>query len=140
MDEAAFELPGAWTDKSVHVLSTTIPASGADVAFWVSRTYVGVDDDLGSLADHAIAEQRGGVAGLEVLERDEALTVAGAPAIGASMSFRVSDGPMYQRQVFVVNGGRFLTLTATARWKHRADCDATLASVLETLSFRRHDA
>lgn len=140
MDEAAFELPGAWTDKSVHVLNTTVPASGADIAFWVSRTYVGIDDDLRSLADHALAEQRSGVVGLEVLERDDAASIAGLPAIRVSMTFRVADGPIYQRQVFVVNGGRLLTLTTTARFKHRADCDATLATILETLSFRKHDA
>ena len=136
MDEAAFELPGAWQDKSVHVLSTTLQPSGARVALCVSRTEAPTGAPLRVQVDRALEDQRRGLNAYELVDRQDDVVVAGLPAVATTVRFRMPEGPMHQRQVFLLANGRLLIIAATARWPDRTESDGVLETLLSSLSFR----
>jgi hypothetical protein len=136
MDEAIFDVPSGWTDRSVHALSCSLPNSRDRLALTVSRQSAPPGAALEGLVDRALKQQRQVLHGFEILEREEGVDVGGLSGTSVRARWRNADGPVYLRHVYLTVYGRLLGFTGTCKYKHREACDEQIEAILGTLAFR----
>lgn len=131
MNEAEFEIPADWADRSVNIFAVgnTPPLP---LSFVISRDELKKGQELADFADEKLDELGPQLQQFNLLEKRQ-VEVAGELALDAEFTWRSDKGPMHQRQTYVRCGQRVLVFTVTAprslRDEHRAQVDALLASL-----------
>lgn len=136
MDEAVFDVPTGWTDRSLHALTTVVPNSRDRLTLTVSREDPPRGTPLGRHVDRALAEQKRALTSFEILDRADEVDLGGVVATTARVRWRNAQGPIYHRHVYVLVHGRVLAFTGTCKYKHHEACDQEIDAMVATLAIR----
>lgn len=132
MHEASFELPDALHDQSVNVFTQT--ASGASpFNIVITRSSVEPGTDLKTHVDDELATLAQTLSGFELLWRNpHVVDGRSAEIIGAKLP---GPPPMQQRQVFLLEGTRTVTVTASAAGDFTPEQLLVLNQLAQTFRF-----
>lgn len=134
MDEAVFELPVPWEDKTVHALSLPL-ADGAKLGVTVSREAAPATSSLSALVDRALHLQQQKLPGFELVSRGDG-SAGGMPSVEVVAKWRHATAPIYQHHLYVAVYEQLLVFTVTTTWKHRGECGDALRAIAGSLKFR----
>lgn len=115
IDEASFNIPDEWSDKSVNVFSPSGDLPG-DFSLVITRDSLPDEQSLGSYVDGQLEELSSTLPQFRLIRRYES-TVDNLPAYNAEFTWRAEGNPeaklMMQRQTYVTSARAVLILTAT---------------------------
>lgn len=133
-DEGAMDLPGTWTDRTVHVLEA--PAStGGKHGLMVTREALAPGADFTSVVEDRLAQLPRALRGYKLIGRRESV-VGGLPAVEIKLSWKSPEGMMFHHLAYVGLYSSVLTFTASCRAALEDDCEAVMAGVLASVRFR----
>lgn len=131
-DEASFEIPDGFVDRSITMLSTT--RGGSPMSVVLNRDPVReplekqVATTLEAVKKAAPATKVVGVRAREV---------GGLPGREARLNVIAQKQALYVRQAYVTYYERLLTITITGQRGHQATLDSVAEKLLSTMQFRR---
>ena len=132
MNEATFELPAGFVDKTVHLLE----AGGGTLGLMVCRTpFPPGTPSLRAAVEAHVSREARAMVGHRVLAFVETER-AGRPRVEVSARYRSGGELAYQRQAHGVERGLWLLVAATGRLVDRATVDAHLDHVLASYLVR----
>jgi hypothetical protein len=148
LNEAVLELPSReFVDRTLHGLEAKLP-SGETLGVIVQRRPVEQGVTLRALVDESIELNRKRLLGFAVDEATERLA-GGLPCIVLKTRWRSASRPLreagapddaprekYQAQAHVVARGQLLVFAVGGPLEERELCDATLETVVGTLTWR----
>jgi hypothetical protein len=135
INEAAFEIPERWRDKTVHVFveGDALPAS---FSFVINKDRLGENEEPVEFAERQLTQLAGSLSDFRVADRGQR-PVSGAPALILEFTWSADQGRMRQRQVFVTIGRDVLILTATALDAFTEDQIRDLDALLDSFELQR---
>ena len=135
LNEALFDLPERpFRDKTVHGLEAKLP-DGKPLAVFVHRRPIEGDKTLRQLVDENVALNDKRLSAFTVLDQTEA-SVGGLPGTLLRTRWRHEKVMFYQLQAHVAFAGNHLIFAVSGPFDDQAACDATFASILETITWR----
>ena len=136
MNEGAFELEGPrFTDHTTHVFAARHPEHG-EVDVVIHRADFPPGKSLRDLLAAHLEVESKRLRNFAVFEVEPA-EVQGLPALTVASRFREEGGQLvYQRQVHLALGARWVYFAVVASMPARDACDAWLAQVLGSLRLR----
>lgn len=134
MNEGAFELPdaGVW-DRTTHVLE-----GPNEQTLVVVRAPLAEGKSLRQVAQLRVLDEMTRISGYSVLEERETAW-AGVPVLEILSRWRHEGRAIYQRQAHLVLGGTWMYLALSAPMDVRAEADAWMDRVRDTLRLRSID-
>lgn len=134
IDEGVFELPGAWSDQTITVLSHPAP-DGSNFGLVVTRSQLQEGQTLHAFADKHLDDHAKTLRGFELIGRRES-TIGKLPAVEVKIRWINDARAMFHQLAFVAYYGRVLTFTASS-WAQNAEaCEKLMTRVLSTAKFR----
>jgi hypothetical protein len=134
IDEAAFELPGVWEDKTVHILSTPAP-DGSNYGLIINRASLAEGQSLGAFVEKHLTELSRMLRGYELIGQRESV-IGGLPATEAKLTW-INDGrAIFHYMAVVAYGGLVVIFTASSLAKYAESCEQLMSELLPTLRFR----
>ncbi len=131
-DEARFEVPQSWADKSVTALEYRRPEGPVRVV--VMRQPRG-KSELRELHKARLVDLRRRLAGFELVHEDEVL-LAGRAAFDVAMRYRDEEAHLYQRAATLVVGAKLVTVGVIAPVDLAAQADELFQRIRASLAIR----
>jgi hypothetical protein len=132
--EGVFDLPGAWSDQSVNVLSRTA-GDGSRVGVVITRFAPPDGQTLEAYADQQLAQHSQTLRGYELLARRSS-HVGKLPAVEVKIRWIDDRDAMFHHIAYVSYFGRLLIFTASSRASAQQDCERLVTQILESAKFR----
>lgn len=134
INEAAFELPGVWDDKTVNILGAPAP-DGSNYRLVVTRMDLEEGQALPAFVEKHLLEQSRQLRGFELLGQRESV-IGDLPAMEAKLSW-LSDGKaVFQYVAFVQYYKGVVIFTGSSLAKYAESCEELMGELLPTLRFR----
>ncbi len=131
MNEAAFDLPQGFVDRTVTVLEAATE-DGEGVSIIVERSPLPRGQSLQQATKERLLTARKDVRGFSILyERD--CEVARTKAIDVGTKWRDDDGIVYTRSIHLALGDMLLIIAGEAGFEDRETCDRVLDHVAGSL-------
>ncbi len=131
-DEARFEVPPGWADRSVTALEYSRPEGLLRVV--VMREPRG-KSELGALHKARLVDLRRRLAGFELVHEDEVL-LAGRPAFDVAMRYRDEEAHLYQRTATMIVGAKLVSVGVVAPASLVAQADELFQRIRASLVIR----
>jgi hypothetical protein len=133
IDEASFNIPDEWSDKSVNVFSPSGDLPG-DFSFVITRGRLGSDQSLASYVEDQLKELSTTLPQFRLIRKYES-AVDNLSAFNTEFTWKAEEKPMVQRQTYVMFERAVLVLTATAIEKFSREYRLVIDNVIS--SFRK---
>lgn len=134
MNEARFDLPGAWEDQSAVILTTPGP-DDSKFGLVVERHVLTEEQTLLDLVNERSRGQMQSLRGHRMLGQREAV-VAGAPAWETKLRWRHDEGTLFHHMAYVETPECVLIFTASSLVQHAEACERWMTSLLDSLELR----
>jgi hypothetical protein len=134
INEASFELDGAWQDETVQLLTST-DGRGDRTALVMSRAPLAEGDTVAAYADRMVKGQSQELRGYELVKRREA-ELDGRPSLELKFKWDAAAQPVFQQQTFVERDGTLITFSLTSALKSAERAEAWFDEILSTVRFR----
>ena len=131
MNEAAFDLPAGFVDRTVTHLEATTD-DGGEVALLVERHPIGPDETLSNAVARRMTEARKETRGLTVLSERQ-IRVGDQPAIEVVSRWRDDDDIAYTRAVHWMAGTTLLIVAGESSFQEREICDRVVEHVIGSI-------
>jgi hypothetical protein len=131
MNEAAFDLPAGFTDRTINHLEASAE-DGSGIAILVERARLPDGTTLREAVSRRIGESRARWPNFSVLFEHAAI-IAESEAIDVGTRWRHDEGMVYTRQLHTVLNGVWLILTGETALEDRELCDRTVDHVAASL-------
>ncbi len=133
-DEGVLELPGAWADSTVNVLSRPM-LDGTQLAVVLTRVPLKKELDLEGFVDRNIETQKQSMRGWEMLGRRPAV-LGNLPGVELKIKW-LHDGKMvFHHAAYAVYYDKVLVITGSCAVKFAEECESLMNRILPTLKFR----
>jgi hypothetical protein len=130
IDEASFNIPDEWSDKSVNVFSPSGDLPG-DFSFVITRGSLGSDQNLASYVEEQLKELSTTLPQFRLIRKYES-TVDNLPAYNTEFTWEAEKRPMIQRQTYVMFDRVVLVLTATTVEKFSREYKLVIDNVISS--------
>lgn len=134
INEGSIDLPKAWKDESINVL-TTAQGNGTGLSFTISRDTLPWGMSFASFAGKELDAIAGNLKGFEQLER-EPMQVDGQEALRCEFRWQSAQGPIHQCMVITAREQRALIFTASMPGLISAEQKAQVLGLIDTFKFR----
>jgi hypothetical protein len=133
IDEASFNIPDEWSDKSVNVFSPSGDLPG-DLSFVITRGSLGSGQNLASYVEEQLKELSTTLPQFRLIRKYES-TVNTLPAYKTEFTWKAEEKSMIQQQTYVMSDPVVLVLTATTIEKFSREYQLVIDNVIS--SFRK---
>jgi hypothetical protein len=134
IDEGAFELPGAWDDQTLNILSTPAP-DGSNFGVIIARNKLNEGQSLGAFVDKHLEEHSRALRGFELLGQRESV-IGGVPAMEAKLTWLKDGVAVFHHMAFIEYYGVVLIVTGSSLARHAGSCEQLMGELLPTLRLR----
>lgn len=131
MNEASFDLPAGFVDRTVTHLEATTD-NGGGVALLVERHPLGPEETLASAVARRMTEARKETRGLTIIAERE-IRVGDEPALEVVSRWRDDDDIAYTRAVHWLSGSTLLIVAAESSFQEREICDHVVEHVIGSI-------
>lgn len=134
-DEGAIELPGEWTDRSIHLFDR--PVDGGAIAMVITREVMAEGATLEGAADDLLKGMAPRLRRFELVERGPDATI-GVPAVRVRYRFFHPDmGAATSVQAMLRHQDRMLTIAMTAPARHEDEMLRSFDGIVRSLRLRK---
>lgn len=135
IDEASFNIPDEWKDKSVNVFSPTGELPG-DFSFVITRGDLGGDQNLASYVEEQLEGLSNTLPEFRLIRKNET-AVDNSHAFNTEFTWKAENKSMAQQQTYVMSERVVLVLTATTIEKFSQEHRRIIDNIISSFSISR---